>query len=127
MEQQNNFDNSGSLFINDRKVTDKHPDYKGSIIIEGKKYRLSGWLKIKDKRDGSGKVSYISISAATQENEDAHPVAGFPTVGGMLNAAASLASTQQQRPAPRPAKPAAPAPAPAPTPAAEEEGEDLPF
>jgi len=37
--------NSGVLFKNDRKETEKHPDYKGSINIEGTEYWLSGWKK----------------------------------------------------------------------------------
>jgi hypothetical protein len=36
--------NSGTLFRNDKKETEKHPDYKGSINIEGREYWLSGWL-----------------------------------------------------------------------------------
>ena len=36
---------SFSLFKNDRKTTDKHPDYTGSILIDGKEYWISGWKK----------------------------------------------------------------------------------
>lgn len=37
-------DNSGALFRNDRKETDKQPDYTGEAKIEGVEYRLSAWL-----------------------------------------------------------------------------------
>jgi len=37
-------DNSGALFRNDRKETDKQPDYTGEARIEGVEYRLSAWL-----------------------------------------------------------------------------------
>jgi len=37
--------NSGVLFPNDRKETDKHPDYKGTINVGGKDFWLSGWKK----------------------------------------------------------------------------------
>ena len=38
-------DESGSLFINDRKQKENHPDYKGSCKINGVEYWISGWKK----------------------------------------------------------------------------------
>ena len=38
-------DNSGVLFKNDKKETDKHPHYKGNITINGQDYWLSAWIK----------------------------------------------------------------------------------
>lgn len=38
-------DNSGSLFANDRKESDKHPDRQGSALIDGVEYWVSGWIK----------------------------------------------------------------------------------
>ena len=37
--------NTGALFKNDRKEDARHPDYKGSINIEGVEYWVSGWIK----------------------------------------------------------------------------------
>lgn len=37
--------NTGALFRAKEKQSEKHPDYTGSINIEGKEYWLSGWLK----------------------------------------------------------------------------------
>lgn len=47
------FDNTnrGVLFINDRKTSDKHPDYKGSINVGGKEFWLSAWMKVTAKGD----------------------------------------------------------------------------
>lgn len=38
-------DNSGILFVEAEKRSDKHPDYKGRALIDGVEYRVSGWKK----------------------------------------------------------------------------------
>ena len=40
--------NTGSLWVNDRKETDKHPDRTGSALIDGKAYFVDGWINEKD-------------------------------------------------------------------------------
>jgi hypothetical protein len=42
------YNNSGTLFSNYTKREDRQPDYKGEVLIEGKRYWISGWLR-KDK------------------------------------------------------------------------------
>ena len=37
--------NTGALFTNDRKTTDKHPDMNGKINIAGVEHWFSGWWK----------------------------------------------------------------------------------
>lgn len=38
-------DNSGSIFVNDRKEKDTHPDRTGTAMIGGVMYYVSGWIK----------------------------------------------------------------------------------
>lgn len=38
-------DNSGAIFINERKEQDNHPDRTGSCMIGGREYWISGWIK----------------------------------------------------------------------------------
>ena len=38
-------DNSGSVFVNDRKEKDTHPDRTGTAMIDGISYYVSGWIK----------------------------------------------------------------------------------
>jgi hypothetical protein len=56
-------DNSGVLFKNDKKETEKHPDYKGNITINGQDYWLSAWIK-----DGKGgKFMGLAVSPKEQQ------------------------------------------------------------
>lgn len=50
-------DNSGSLFRNERKEQDNHPDYAGTIMVAGVEYWLNGWLKTGQK----GKFFSLSV------------------------------------------------------------------
>jgi len=45
MPQQYDNTNSGALFKNDRKESDKHPDYKGQGNFKGEEVWIAAWLK----------------------------------------------------------------------------------
>lgn len=53
-EQKNN---SGSLFRNDKKQTEKQPDYNGTVKVDGKDYKLAAWIK--ESKSGQ---KYFSLS-----------------------------------------------------------------
>lgn len=57
--------NSGILSKNDRREKDSHPEYTGTINIEGRDYWLSAWVK--ERRDGSGKFFSLSVRAKEQQ------------------------------------------------------------
>ena len=64
------FDNTnrGSLFKNDKKLEEKHPDMNGSINIEGTEYWISGWKKT--SKAGSG---FISLSVRPKQDQASRP------------------------------------------------------
>ena len=57
-------DNSGSLFRNEKKESDKHPDYQGSCLIDGTEFWMSAWLKTAD----SGK-KWMSFAFKPKEDK----------------------------------------------------------
>lgn len=61
-------DNSGVLFKNDRRENDKHPNAKGSALIDGVEYWVSSWTKEGQK----GKFQSLSFE---RKDKDAKPKA----------------------------------------------------
>ena len=62
------YDNNlrGRLFKNDRKETDKQPDYTGDCEVGGQKYRLAGWMR-KSKQG----TPYMSLQLSIPEPQGA--------------------------------------------------------
>lgn len=54
-------ENQGSIFVEENKKSDKHPDFKGSLTVDGKEYWVSGW-----KRIGNNK-KFISLALDPKE------------------------------------------------------------
>lgn len=64
MTKQYDDTNRGVLFKNDRKEQDNHPDYKGSINVDGQELWLSAWIK----EGAKGKFMSLSVKP-----KDEHP------------------------------------------------------
>ena len=95
--EQNN--NTGSIFKNDRKQNERHPDYTGSAFINGKSMRISAWVKT-----AKSGAKYMSLALDEPQVQQSAPA-----------------------PAPRPVAPA-PAPRPAPVQESlDPNPDDLPF
>lgn len=61
--------NRGALFKNTRKDSDNHPDYNGSINVDGVEYWLSAWVK-----EGA-KGKFFSLSVKSKEQATPKPQA----------------------------------------------------
>ncbi len=61
-------DNSGTIFVNDRKETDKHPDRTGTAMIDGVMYYVSGWIK-----DGA-KGKFMSMAFKRKDEQPQQPI-----------------------------------------------------
>lgn len=55
-----NYDNTnkGTLFKNDLKQSYKHPDFTGTINIDGKEKRIAGW----NRESKNGDKTFISLA-----------------------------------------------------------------
>jgi hypothetical protein len=61
-------ENSGSVFKNNRKEKDSHPDLTGSCLVNGKEMWISGWRKT----DKNGE-EWISFSFKEKEPRREEP------------------------------------------------------
>lgn len=65
--------NKASLWKNDRKTEDKHPDYKGSVNVEGVEYWMSGWINTAGPNSKRAGEKYISLRLEMKEGQQAKP------------------------------------------------------
>ena len=61
-------DNTGSLFQNKEKKSDNHPDYSGSMRINGVDHWISGWRKT----SGNG-TQFLSLAFKPKDGTTARP------------------------------------------------------
>ncbi len=56
--------NRGSIWKNEKKETDSHPDFTGSLNVEGREYWVSAW---KRKEGAAAKAPALSFSVKPKE------------------------------------------------------------
>ena len=66
--------NSGALFKNDRKETEKHPDYTGSLNVGGQDHWISALIKT--SKDGTKKFMSLSVKKKDGKLASAKPDSG---------------------------------------------------
>jgi hypothetical protein len=62
-------DMSGSLFKNQKKKTENHPDYTGQVLINGEQMWISAWVK-ESKKDG---MKYFSLAFQPKDQQGQSP------------------------------------------------------
>lgn len=62
MSKQYDDTNRGALFKNDRKQSENHPDYNGSLNVGGHDFWISSWLK----KDRNGNT-FMSLSVKPKD------------------------------------------------------------
>lgn len=67
-------DGQGSLFKNDKKESERHPDYKGRIMIDGTEYQLAAWIKEGQK----GKFMSLSAQLPREGRDEQRPTKPNP-------------------------------------------------
>ena len=60
-----NKDNSGALFKEEEKKSEKHPDYKGNCLVNGKQMYISAWINTSQ----AGK-RYMSLSFSAPSTDE---------------------------------------------------------
>ncbi len=69
----------GSLWKNDKKATDNHPDKTGSFKLNGKMYNIAVWEDQKSK-DGSKTYDSVSVSEWKPKGDSGSVTTSTPPV-----------------------------------------------
>ena len=70
MEYDNNC--KGAIWRNEKKETDRHPDFTGSLNVEGVEYWVSAWKRKPDAKENAPALSF-SIKRKEQASKAVEP------------------------------------------------------
>jgi hypothetical protein len=73
-------DMSGSLFKNNKKKTEKHPDYTGQVIINGEEMWISAWVK--EAKESGMKYFSLAFQPKDQQGQSDQRGGGQQRSGG---------------------------------------------
>jgi len=61
---------TGSMFKNQKKLTDQHPNMTGSALIEGVEYYVSAWTKVDKNGNKWQSMSFTKKEPKTREQAE---------------------------------------------------------
>ena len=71
-------ENSGSLFKNDKKLTESHPNAKGTALIGGVEYWVSAWTKKDKNGNGWQSLAFQVKEAKPSSANSANSASSYP-------------------------------------------------
>lgn len=78
MSDSSNKTNRGVLFRNDNRESDRHPEFTGTVNVEGKEYRIAAWVNESHKT--GRKYFSLAISPKSEQQQKAAPAPQDPDV-----------------------------------------------
>jgi len=70
--------NPGAIWKNEDKQTDSHPDFKGSLNVDGTEYWVSAWKRKPDAKPSAPALSFSIKLKTGNESKPAKAAAGVP-------------------------------------------------
>ena len=63
-------DNEGAIWGNQKKTTDKHPDFTGNAVVDGVEYWVSAWKRKPDANPKSPSLKFKFEKKEESQIED---------------------------------------------------------
>ena len=86
-----NKDNSGALFKETDKKSDKHPDYKGNCLVNGQRMYVSAWINESKKGE-----KYMGLSFSPPSEDAKYDKAASTTPAAVFEDATATQQPQTE-------------------------------